>query len=369
MPIEFRCTSCTALLRTPDSAAGREARCPACNAAVPVPSPHGAPAEAPLPADPSSSYPVARPVRAPGAASSAPSVTLQPLLSQAATTETLPYPSPTQPAPPTREPVDTRPAAVEPQPFTIAAVLAAGTQRFAACWGLSLGVGLAALLTWAACQVLVLLVAAPLLALARAAADPPLEGLARLLFAATVAGMIGLSVMLVAWLWAGLRRFGIRTARGETFAFGDLFRDAPLGSMVVILVALTLPCGLLFPLIAAQSLPGPVRGAAFAIAFAADVLVASLIGQSVSHVVDRRQGAWRALAWSIRVCRGRWRQMAGLYGLLCLAYAVSTLISGGLALLAVVPWAEVVVGEAYVRLSDDEAATPNLASACAEGSG
>lgn len=37
MPIEFRCTSCGKLLRTPDDSAGRDAQCPSCGAVVPVP--------------------------------------------------------------------------------------------------------------------------------------------------------------------------------------------------------------------------------------------------------------------------------------------------------------------------------------------
>jgi hypothetical protein len=37
MPIEFRCTQCQQLLRTPDETAGQEARCPQCSAITPVP--------------------------------------------------------------------------------------------------------------------------------------------------------------------------------------------------------------------------------------------------------------------------------------------------------------------------------------------
>ena len=37
MPIEFRCTQCAKLLRTPDDTAGQQAKCPACQAIVAVP--------------------------------------------------------------------------------------------------------------------------------------------------------------------------------------------------------------------------------------------------------------------------------------------------------------------------------------------
>jgi DNA-directed RNA polymerase subunit RPC12/RpoP len=39
MPIEFRCTHCTKLLRVPDGTAGKQATCPACGAKVAIPSP------------------------------------------------------------------------------------------------------------------------------------------------------------------------------------------------------------------------------------------------------------------------------------------------------------------------------------------
>lgn len=42
MPIEFRCTQCAKLLRTADDTAGKQAKCPACQAIMTVPSPQAA---------------------------------------------------------------------------------------------------------------------------------------------------------------------------------------------------------------------------------------------------------------------------------------------------------------------------------------
>ena len=39
MPIEFRCTHCDRLLRTPDGTSGKEAKCPQCGAIVKIPEP------------------------------------------------------------------------------------------------------------------------------------------------------------------------------------------------------------------------------------------------------------------------------------------------------------------------------------------
>ena len=39
MPIEFHCTHCGRLLRTPDETAGRQAKCPACGSIQPIPMP------------------------------------------------------------------------------------------------------------------------------------------------------------------------------------------------------------------------------------------------------------------------------------------------------------------------------------------
>ena len=37
MPIEFRCTQCNRLLRTPDETAGKQAQCPECGAITTIP--------------------------------------------------------------------------------------------------------------------------------------------------------------------------------------------------------------------------------------------------------------------------------------------------------------------------------------------
>ena len=60
MPIEFRCASCSKLLRTPDESAGKKARCPQCGAIVDVPlesQPDGEPAAALAPHVPTSENP------------------------------------------------------------------------------------------------------------------------------------------------------------------------------------------------------------------------------------------------------------------------------------------------------------------------
>jgi phage FluMu protein Com len=71
MPIEFRCTQCNRLLRTPDESAGRQAACPECGALLTVPSPAGASPRAPGPAPAAPSEepnPFAASVPLPGAA-------------------------------------------------------------------------------------------------------------------------------------------------------------------------------------------------------------------------------------------------------------------------------------------------------------
>jgi hypothetical protein len=49
MPIEFRCPSCSKLLRTPDESAGKKAKCPQCGTIVDVPTSAGAGFSPPLP--------------------------------------------------------------------------------------------------------------------------------------------------------------------------------------------------------------------------------------------------------------------------------------------------------------------------------
>ncbi|MBN2025090.1 MAG: hypothetical protein JW809_20100 [Pirellulales bacterium] len=57
MPIEFRCVECQVLLRTPDEAAGRAARCPECGADLTVPAVGAKAPPRPLPAAPVPSRP------------------------------------------------------------------------------------------------------------------------------------------------------------------------------------------------------------------------------------------------------------------------------------------------------------------------
>ena len=52
MPIEFRCTKCSKLLRTPDETGGKQARCPQCGTILAIPVPAAAPATPPTPPTP-----------------------------------------------------------------------------------------------------------------------------------------------------------------------------------------------------------------------------------------------------------------------------------------------------------------------------
>ena len=65
MPIEFRCTGCQKLLRTPDGTQGLQSKCPVCGTVATIPDPDVPP---PLPGDvppPHSAAAVARSVLVP----------------------------------------------------------------------------------------------------------------------------------------------------------------------------------------------------------------------------------------------------------------------------------------------------------------
>jgi uncharacterized membrane protein/phage FluMu protein Com len=74
MPIEFRCTQCDRLLRTPDGTGGKEAKCPQCGALVRIPeaAPPVAPPPAPHPF--SASTETGNPYQSPSAVVAAPQV-------------------------------------------------------------------------------------------------------------------------------------------------------------------------------------------------------------------------------------------------------------------------------------------------------
>ena len=99
MPIEFRCTSCQKLLRTPDESAGKKAKCPHCGAFVDIPIGAGSSMSSPGTLEPSTSIsPAEQP--APSAAAFA----ANPFVDSAATNRTAhsasdnPYASPSAPA-------------------------------------------------------------------------------------------------------------------------------------------------------------------------------------------------------------------------------------------------------------------------------
>lgn len=293
---------------------------------------------------------MARPVRAPIDGSAAPPPEVGPsLFSLAATAETLPYAAP-QTAP--RAETAAHPPG-DASAFTVRGALAEGSRRFAEQWVSALGIGAAALGTWLVGQALIVLGAAPLLALARVAGNPPLDGLANLLGLATAVGATLASLALAAWLWAGLRRFALRAARGESARVGDLYQRGPLAAMLGVLLLLGAPWLAVRPMASGAGAPLAILAIA-----ALDILLASLLGQSASRLVDGKAGFVEALRWSVRACRKRWRPMAGLYALLCLAYLLTTLLSAGLALVVVAPWAEMVVSAAYLRLVQHESDAP-----------
>jgi len=66
MPIEFRCSQCNKLLRTPDETAGQQAKCPECGALMPVPNASPPPGPSPGASPFADDSPFASPQTGPG---------------------------------------------------------------------------------------------------------------------------------------------------------------------------------------------------------------------------------------------------------------------------------------------------------------
>lgn len=100
MPIEFRCTQCNRLLRTPDETAGKQAKCPECGAIVGIPAagtspePTTPPPAASQPAGPVPPLPGAGPTGPFGPAGPPPAAPGSPFTPGAATARENPYASP-----------------------------------------------------------------------------------------------------------------------------------------------------------------------------------------------------------------------------------------------------------------------------------
>lgn len=309
MSIEFRCTNCDKLLRTPDATAGKQAKCPACGKIAIIPAESTATAGPAMP-PPASQSPFGPP---PQGVPAIPPPQPSPNPYQAPAPYAAGFPPP---------PAD--PMALRPTPLDIG-------QVFSRAWNIyrdNLGVLLAGSLILS-CGIFAIASAMQVVAmvLAHAAGSEEVAGMA----------FVGLAMLLLpvtAWLVAGQTLLFLKVARGQPASVGDIFRGGPwtlnmMGAGFLFLIAVyagTMLC----------IVPG--------------VILALMFSQFTYLIVDRNAGVLESLSLSTRIMEGN---KAMLFVLLLLQGLINNvgMLACGVGMLFTIPFVVMMNAVAYLMIS------------------
>ncbi len=316
MPIEFRCTECGKLLRTPDDAAGKQAKCPACGALVAVPEPAAAPPPPPpeLPGSPFGEKPGYAPQPGP----------------------VNPYASPAAHAPSVGEAVAA--AGISRQLLDLGDVLNRTWEIYKVRWGLCLGVVLLVILVNMVASTVFSVAAA---VVAMAARDPLVN--------------IGTQVIdnVCTWLfqtWIGIGQalFLLAIARGQepplglVFSGGRYFGKIVAGALLVMLAAglPVLVCIMpgLFVLVAAGAEAGlVVMALGGLVAIFPAIYISLMFSQYYYLILDRDLDVLESLSVSRELMVGN-KLMLFAIGVVAFLLMVAGLLACCVGVLAVMPY-------------------------------
>jgi len=330
MPIEFRCTACGKLLRTPDQTHGQQAKCPACGAGVTVPeagqsSPPGTAPGRREPFGGASDYGYGQP-------------------------DSLnPYQSPGE-IPPETTPFGPgfQPTGVRPTRIDFGEVFSQTWKVFTQRWAMCLGVALV-------CFVINFIVG-------------QIGGTALQLLAMAGAGglLVGIVIYVAAlifqaWISAGEKMFFINTARGRTADFANVFAGGPyllriIAGGVLIGLGMCVIAGICF-------LPAGV----LALAREQDAAAAaSLVGMIVAVIgvtivwfiyfpysyliIDQNMGIIESLSEARRVTAGNRLTAFAIMLIAGIACGLLILCTCGVGLLAALPYMPLLMAVMYVMM-------------------
>lgn len=302
MPVEFRCPHCQKLLSTPEGSAGKQAKCPACGAVVPIPAD-----DVPGSLDETSWHPSS------GLRGAAPLATAYDPQGQATSAAS-----------------DAAPLA--PTSIELGGLLTNSWEVFKLCWSQAI---VGSLVTGIAFLTLAGLAFVPWLI---RQSDEPTAGDIVLFVLAGLAGW---------WLQLGLLQYMLKLARGQEAQFSDLFSGGPslVSSLVAALVvAVSVTLGLAFCIV-----PG--------------IYLQLLFSQFLLVIIDRRAGPIESLRWSANLTQGN-KVTILLFNLLLWAVssAASTLTCG-LSGLVVGPFWYLAMTVTYLMISGQPTAWRPVASA------
>lgn len=287
MPIEFRCTQCGRLLRTPDETAGKQAKCPGCATLLTIPAAQPDPSVPPPFAGPAPGSPFGGP----------PAGGVNPYQSPAA------YPAAYPPAPAA--------AGFQRSRLDFGDAFGRTFRIFGRQWGMCIVAALVLLLVWGAAFGGVVLLAA----LAGEAGGDEALVVVALFVAFIVAFAVGM------WVTVGQAIFFLKVARGQEATIGDLFAGGRYYGTALaasVLVALIVIAGTL-----ACYVPGVIFGLMFS--------------QYLFLIVDRNAGATESLSLSKDVTDGNKLMLFAIQLVATLVAQAASYATCGLAMIVGMP--------------------------------
>jgi len=312
MPIEFRCTQCDRLLRTPDGTAGKSAKCPQCGTVTPIP--EAAPPPQTAPPTPSQFDPPPQP------AAAAPGLRDTVAHGDGAN----PYRSPTVAA--MHENI---PRGYAPTVIDFSETLSRTWKLFKA----NMGAMVAGTMIILVCNLI-------------------LGGVVGLAFAMIMGNADGVEAVVVwsvqqivsqaigAFFWIGLIRFTLQVARGEPCEFGALFSGGPwflFGAAIQIITTLAVGIGFLLLII-----PG--------------IIIALMLSQAMFMLVDQNSDIMGSLRLSTEATKGNKMTILGLYIVTGAIGIVITVFTCLLGMIVVMPFMTLLSAVIYLGLTGQSTA-------------
>jgi phage FluMu protein Com len=291
MPIEFRCTQCDRLLRTPDGTAGKSAKCPQCGTVVPIPE-TAPPAQAP---PPQQFDPPPEPAVAPG---------LRDTITH--TDAANPYQSPAA-----AEMRGNIPRGYAPTQIDLGETLSRTWELYKQ----NMGMLIAGTLIYFLCNMVVSAIVGGAFAIIMVNArgvETVVVQLVQQLFTQAVA----------TFFWIGMIRFMLQIARGEPAEFGTLFSGGPwylYGVALQIITTLAVGFGFLLLIV-----PG--------------IILALMFSQAMFMLVDQDSDIMGSLRLSIEATKGNKLTLLGLYIVAGAIALVITVLTCGLGALLAMPF-------------------------------
>lgn len=334
MAIEFRCTQCGSLLRTPDETAGKMAKCPSCGLVLPIPT---AATTASPPVQPTAGNPFA----APGPAPSFPSQTDNP------------YQSPAAAPAGGRFDYSAGPLPIHPSPLDVGEVMRRSWVIFKDNAGMCVVGVIVMYVVQYSVQMVANIVLIPL-----NIAIPNNQAL--LITAQVVSGII--VQVFVCWLMLGQFRFFLRIARGGEPQIGDIFSGSSgylsnLGAMMIyglVVMGLLLVC--VGPALAIGIATGDetvgfvVGGIGGLVAFVILTVLGLIYGQFMLAIADRSAGAMESFRISAAITAGNRMSIFVLFILLFLV-SIAGFLACCVGLLVTVPFSWLCLTVAYLMMS------------------